>query len=494
MGWPSAPPTPKGRRSRKAVHSSGGFPQLRWGLRSFTKFRYVVIFVHSACLGRFSGRFGRFAPIRQASRLTDAYREQNNLSWHFQILFVRGIQFVYLANGDPTQEFEGVLRCRALYRFSRAADENHISQSGAQPAGAATGRRAGRKADRPLETPFRAHARGRSLLRRLPRCRRAIHFAVEDRVRTLHEEVAGHVRVASIYSVGLHHMNRHLQDFLSQHPRANVRLEYLHPHRVYQSVEDDLADLGLVSYPKSSRTLTAIPWREEPMVLVTAPGHPLAKRTRVGLEELNGEKMVGFDADLTIRREIDRALGLHGAEVRVVMEFDNIETIKRAIEIDAGVALLPEPTVMRGASRSSLAAVPLDTDELVRPLGIIHRRGKELEQHGPAISSSYCNARGTRMQPTSTDLQGLATCRQPTATRKNHTASLGNGPTAWPSTKRISSVALGEAAGRASLVSRPAKAAGRCMLEIPPGKRRRSRAICARRPATCARSVCSSGR
>ena len=88
--------------------------------------------------------------------------------------------------------------------------------------------------------------------------------------------------------------------------------------------------------------------------------------------------MIGFDSDLTIRREIDRVLQLHGVEVSVVMEFDNIETIKRAIEIDAGVGLLPEPTVLREVEAGTLVAVPLATDELVRPLGIIHRRGKEL--------------------------------------------------------------------------------------------------------------------
>ncbi len=165
---------------------------------------------------------------------------------------------------------------------------------------------------------------------------------------------------------------------MSQYPKANVRLEYQHPHRVYEAVEKDQADLGLVSYPRSSRTIEAIGWREEPMVLVCAPGHRLASYSSVALEDLAGENVIGFDSDLTIRREIDRVLQLHHAEVRVVMEFDNIETIKRAIEIDAGVALLPEPTVLREVAAGTLVAVPLATDELVRPLGIIHRRGKEL--------------------------------------------------------------------------------------------------------------------
>jgi DNA-binding transcriptional LysR family regulator len=211
-------------------------------------------------------------------------------------------------------------------------------------------------------------------------CRKLVqrYAALEDQVRTLHEEVSGRVRVVSIYSVGLHHMNRYLQRFMTQYPKANVRLEYQHPHRVYEMVEKDQADLGLVSYPRPSRSIEAAMWREEPMVLVCTPQHRLASAGRVGLAELAGERVVGFDSDLTIRREIDRVLQLHEVEVRVVMEFDNIETIKRAVEVDAGIALLPEPTVVREVQAGTLVAVPLATDELVRPLGIIYRRGREL--------------------------------------------------------------------------------------------------------------------
>jgi DNA-binding transcriptional LysR family regulator len=240
-------------------------------------------------------------------------------------------------------------------------------------------------------------------------CRKLVqrYDALEDQVRTLHDEVSGRVRVVSIYSVGLHHMSRYLQQFLSQYPKANVRLEYQHPHRVYEAVEKDHADLGLVSYPRASRSIEAIGWREEPMVLVCAPAHRLAKFSSVALADLDGENVIGFDGDLTIRREIDRVLAMNDTEVRVVMEFDNIETIKRAIEIDAGVALLPQPTVLREVEAGSLVSVPVACDELVRPLGIIHRRGKELastarrfiellqsEQtgHTPADGSRECAA------------------------------------------------------------------------------------------------------
>ena len=114
------------------------------------------------------------------------------------------------------------------------------------------------------------------------------------------------------------------------------------------------------------------------MVLVCAPGHAFAGRDTIHLSALDGQAMVSFDPDLVIRHEIDRVLAGRGVEPAVVMEFDNIETIKRAIEINAGVALLPEPTVLREVAAGTLATVRIDDEELVRPLGIIHARGKPL--------------------------------------------------------------------------------------------------------------------
>jgi DNA-binding transcriptional LysR family regulator len=261
--------------------------------------------------------------------------------------------------------------------FSRAADENGISQSGASQVVHQLEQRLGVKLIDRSKRPFVLTPEGETYYEG---CRKLVqrYDALEDQVRTLHEEVAGRVRVVSIYSVGLHLMNRYLQQFLSHYPKANVRLEYQHPHRVYEAIEKDQADIGLVSYPRASRSVDAIPWREEPMVLVCSANHPLADRKRVELESLQDENFIGFDSDLTIRRELDRVLQLHDVEVRVVMEFDNVETMKRAVEIGAGVSILPQPAVAAEVAGGTLVAIPLTTDELVRPLGIIHRRGKDL--------------------------------------------------------------------------------------------------------------------
>jgi DNA-binding transcriptional LysR family regulator len=192
------------------------------------------------------------------------------------------------------------------------------------------------------------------------------------------QQVAGTVRVAAIYSVGIHTMSDHMQRFMALHPAARVRIEYLHPDKVVEAVLGDEADLGILSYPPANRALTVLPWRTESMLFVCHPTHRLARRRLISPTDLGGENFVAFDADLRIRKAIDRYLRQHAVQVHVVMEFDNIETIKQAISVGAGVSLLPQPTILKEVGSRMLCAIPLAVAELVRPLGIIQRRGKRL--------------------------------------------------------------------------------------------------------------------
>jgi len=294
----------------------------------------------------------------------------------------RGLSPPSVAGSDPAPMNLKSLKifCDIVVRrsFSRAAEDNGISQSGASQVVSQLEQRLGVQLLERSKRPLVPTREGQVYF---DGCRRLLerYDALEDEVRTLHDEVAGRVRVAAIYSIGLHHMSLVVREFTAIHPRSNVRLEYLHPERVLESVESGQADLGLVSYPRGTRTLDAEPWRQEPFVLACAPGHPLAGKERVRLGDLDRRPMVGFDSDLVIRHELDKALAGHGVEPDVVMEFDNIETIKRAVEIDSGVALLPAPTVRSEVEAGRLRAVPLDCEPpLQRPLGIVRGRGKPL--------------------------------------------------------------------------------------------------------------------
>jgi DNA-binding transcriptional LysR family regulator len=157
-----------------------------------------------------------------------------------------------------------------------------------------------------------------------------------------------------------------------------VRLEYLHPREVYAAVVEDEADLGVVSYPRSHPGLTVLPWIREEMVLVCTPTHQLARARDVRVRDLDGRSFVTFDRDLKIRGEIDRMLKRRHVRVRVISEFDNIETIKQALEIDSAVSILPRPSVERDVRRGNLVVVRLTDLKLERPLGILRRRKARL--------------------------------------------------------------------------------------------------------------------
>ena len=266
-----------------------------------------------------------------------------------------------------------------LGSFSRAAKANDVSQSNASQVVHHLEEDLGVQLIDRSKRPFVVTPEGK---RFHEGCRVIVqrYDDLEREVRSLHEAAAGRLQVASIYSVGLAHMSRYLREFLAAHPKADVRLEYVHPHRVYEAVDHGQADLGLVSYPEESASLASLPWRNEPMVLVCYPQHPLTRRRGVSLAMLRGEPIVAFQAGLRIREEIDRVLALNRIPARVALEFDNIETIKRAVEIGAGVSLLPEPTVAREVETGSLVQIPIDGEPLVRPLGIIHRRDRKLSE------------------------------------------------------------------------------------------------------------------
>jgi DNA-binding transcriptional LysR family regulator len=200
---------------------------------------------------------------------------------------------------------------------------------------------------------------------------------LEARLQAMANVVAGTVRVATVHSVGLYELSAQIKRYLKAHPQVNLRLEYSRANRIYEDALKGTIDLGVVAYPTRRPQLTVIPFREDRLVLVCQPSHPLAKHHQVSLRRLQGEAMVGYERDIPTRKETDRLLRRYGVEVRYVMELDNIETIKRVVEIGTGVAILPEPAVRPEVKAKQLTAVQLSDEVFLRPLGIIHRQGKQ---------------------------------------------------------------------------------------------------------------------
>jgi len=193
----------------------------------------------------------------------------------------------------------------------------------------------------------------------------------------LRGRAAGTVRVASIYSIGLSEMGRLEEAFHRRLPEGKLEVDYLRPELVYECVQEDRADLGLVSYPAPARDLEVLNWREEPMVLACSPAHPLARMPRVRVAELDGAAFIGFDADLPISRHIERFLRENGVRVHMTLHFDNIQSMKEALREGRAVSILPAPVLRAETAAGVLRAVEL-TPLMQRPLGILYRRRRPL--------------------------------------------------------------------------------------------------------------------
>lgn len=224
---------------------------------------------------------------------------------------------------------------------------------------------------------------------------------VEGRVQQLNGRIIGRVRIAAIYSIGLLQMAEYAQEFEARYPEVDLRLDYLHPDDVYSRVRSDEADLGLVSFPKDGGDVASIPWQLQEMGLVVPPRHPLAGQSLRKLADLQGATFVGFTPDLTIRRETDRLLKKHRVSVELIHEFDNVENIKRAVEIGAGAAILPLATVRREVDAGLLVAIHLQDVQFIRPLGIIHKRHKHLSTAAERFVQLLCEELGAEGSATS---------------------------------------------------------------------------------------------
>lgn len=280
--------------------------------------------------------------------------------------------------------------------FSKAATMNEISQSAASQQVQELERSLGvsllDRSTRPLVVTaegeiFAAYCR--DVLRR--------QQEMETALRRLREDVGGEIRVASIYSVGVSELIQMERRFSETHPHAEVSVRYLQPAKVYTAVLRDEADLGLVSYPEPSREITVIPWRREEMVLATAPDHPLAKRVAalqgpLPLDALNGADFVSFDEELPIRQHVDRFLKEKDIEVNPTLHFDNIEMVKEAVALKAGVSILPHRIMREDLRQKRLTAIRLAGTSLYRPLGIIHRKKKQFHPALQAFLDMLCEA------------------------------------------------------------------------------------------------------
>ena len=196
---------------------------------------------------------------------------------------------------------------------------------------------------------------------------------------------ASRINIAAIYSIGMHSLPDYVKKFMVSYPDVNVHIEYLSSVQIYESVLAGDIDIGLVAVPKKDKRLNVYDFEDEPLVLVCSPKHSLAGQRQVDIHHVQFERFIGFEKNTPTRIWIDGIFQRYNIIVRPVMEFDNVETIKRAVEINSGISILPQTVIPQEVSSGTIKAVELSNETFVRPTGIIVRKGKPFGK-----ASRYC--------------------------------------------------------------------------------------------------------
>ncbi len=201
---------------------------------------------------------------------------------------------------------------------------------------------------------------------------------LNEALRGLVGKIGGTVKVATVYSVGLHEMPAKVGEFMSKFPSAKIDLEYSRTTKVVRDVLNGNVELGVLAFPEPRRGLTIVQMPAHRLVLICPPDHKFAKRAQVRAKDLNGLDFVLFERDTPTRKATDRILKEYGVEVKKIAEFDNIETIKRAVQVGFGLAILPQPSITDELRNGQLAVVKLAEKDWTRPVGVIYRSDRNL--------------------------------------------------------------------------------------------------------------------
>ena len=201
---------------------------------------------------------------------------------------------------------------------------------------------------------------------------------LRHKIQEIQNVVTGSIKLVTIYSIGLHELPPYLKKFLKKHPTVNVSVEYRRATQLYEDIVTGMADIGLVAYPQKDPRLQVTSLAEDMLVLICHPDHPLAQQPKVKLSEIASHKFIAFEPDIPTRRAIDKILRDRNVEVDHAMEFDNIETVKRAVEIDAGISIVPRSPVAQEVAKKSIAMVEIEDEKFYRPLAAVHKKSKVL--------------------------------------------------------------------------------------------------------------------
>ncbi|MEK3719720.1 LysR family transcriptional regulator [Paenibacillus sp. FSL H8-0034] len=175
----------------------------------------------------------------------------------------------------------------------------------------------------------------------------------------LAKQGGGTLSIGTIDSLASYFLPPWIQHIRQQYPDLAIRLQPDREAHIVSKVREGEIDIGLILENKpSDPTLGWTKIKEEPLVLIANPNHPLAALSNIQLEQLNGVEWIMAEDSCNYRIMLEKVLRTHGISYRIGLELGNPEAIKRCVRVGSGISLLPRMAAEEEIQRGELAVLP----------------------------------------------------------------------------------------------------------------------------------------
>jgi molybdate transport repressor ModE-like protein len=168
-----------------------------------------------------------------------------------------------------------------------------------------------------------------------------------------------------------------IAEFQQQHPSVQVDVRRVHSRQMAQEVLGRSVDFGVLTFQPRERGLASLTIGTDELVLLTSPGHPLASRRSVRMEDLGGEAIIAHNDPSPARERVLRAFEQRHAPLNIAIALPSLDAIKRAVELKMGVALLPRRCAVSELALQQLAAVRVADLRIPRHVRLVYRQAGE---------------------------------------------------------------------------------------------------------------------
>ena len=187
-----------------------------------------------------------------------------------------------------------------------------------------------------------------------------------------------------------------LAGYLAEQPGVSIDVQELPSLRIVQSITQGMADLGIISTAVPSDHLQTLPFREDPLVLVMSPDHPLASLEDVSFNASLAHGHVGLDASSALALHLEEQALRQGRRMQVRVRAEGFDGLIRMVAGGAGIGIVPLASVRRWEATLALHWRRLQEDWAKRQLLLCARAFAALPGYTAGLVSSLLHAKGDK--------------------------------------------------------------------------------------------------